>query len=595
MSNDNRYQEIKDRLAVLDARDAQTPPVEVISEVSLAPLEGAAFDGAGLAGATGIVEQTLTNLVGAPWGDWPAVEAGMAANVQFTEVGGVRQSVVRPKGFTIRADLGALTGAQQVIAEQFYAMRDRIVPELRGLQPLAVAASAQQVESIRGIVIDAIGVLADAYAILDGVNVQLADKTWVALLGKSPSKDPERPNRRSHLWQLKRVFGFYRELVNTTDQELAYSKFIGIVSSLNGELAAYQFHRPYLVGEDPARYEPYLGPTFRGLAVLLGVLAENQRELAGALFANFFDDKQWKSQFLETSDGRLNFGTYMQWLADFPGRAQETLRSQGKEGARSLIAEVERLVDATSAAAPPIGWFPALYNKSPIVLSAQGAVERTLLRTLQALLPFSRPGAGPILTVGLPDDGEPEPELGDSPAESWQPVHVSGPYVAIRIVGDVPKMGSIKVGLRGLDGTPIWGMQQWAAPRESLHYVDITGLAPGPHDVVLSHEGVVYRLGQTVVAPPPGLAGTPVTGWQPLHVAGPQFGVRLEGGGFVPGALRVGLRKSKRATPKWGEETWMSPQETLHHVDITGEQPGPREVILEHNGQVYELGEMTIG
>jgi hypothetical protein len=434
---------------------------------------------------------TLRDILGWTWkpGDVAGFQAALRASYSISEEKGIRHWKYTPTGTAVRADLGAVSGSQAIILQQIRAAQQRIVPELESIPPLRINPDPQRISAMRLVTVADLNDLASELAKVDGPLVSRVDGLWTALVGNPPDDlDPEEPDPLAHLGQMKDVFGFDRELVNTVEQELILSRWLAIVSELTSLYVAYQFQRDYFTGAKT----PYFGTSLVIISQWLEVIGDSVREFQAALTSHFIEEAEQDRLVLRTGDAGapLYLGAVLAWAERVPGEAQSLLQGAGKQGARSLIGPLQELHAAVRAARPPIAGAPYLYNSSPIIRSTQAVLEAAILRTWQTLLPFDVPGEGlgeeePGGGQGQPPPPWIQPSLGGSPVEMFQPVHFREPLFGIRAIGGPRRDAGF--GLRAVGGGPMIARADAERVGDELRAeIPIDDVPPGAYELVVT-------------------------------------------------------------------------------------------------------------
>jgi len=482
---DPRYGIIENKLSELAdaARNGSVRVVEDIPTTAIAAAAGTDASAPGLSVPGRAVKDVLRDILGWTWrpNDTQGFLTALKSSYVFEEVAGARHAQYKPSATAFRGELGTVSGAQSIILQEVRAAADRIIPELEVIPPLRIAPDPQRVTALRAICVADVRELAQAFTKIDGPTIQRVDGLWKALVGDPEDLDPENPDPLAHLGEMKNVFGFDRSLVNTVEQELILSRWLAIVTELTSLRQVYAFQRDYFI--PGSGKEPYWGTSLVIISQWLQVIADSVREFEAALATHFIEEsEQERIELRLDDDSRIFLGAMLAWAERFPVESQEILKSAGKEGARSLLGPLQELAAAVQAARPEVVGAPYLYNNSPIVRSTQAVLEASILRTWEALLPFDQPGEG-TYEGAEGGSGEPsppwiQPNLGGSPVQAWQPVHISGEFLGMRIVGGLTRTS--RLGLVPRDGGAVVAEAPAEKVDEEWHStMSIQGLAPG--------------------------------------------------------------------------------------------------------------------
>lgn len=519
VADDPRYDRLKDKLVELREIQGAIGQIQVTSDipttaVAMASGAPAQVGGDGRAAVGPVVHQALANSLGWSWKprDTGGFLAALRSGWTIGESAGIRTVDRTDVGTAFAHDLGALSGAQAIIFADVNDAAQKIVPELKALEPLKVAPDLERVEAIRSIVVAEVEDLADGFAKSDGPILQRVDELWDSLIGDPETSNPEEPDELAHLGQMKLEFGFDRGHVNSVEQELVLSRWLAVVSRLTSLRDVYIFQRPYLAGSDG--YEPYLGTQFVVISRALEVLRTSVREFKAALQAHFIDEAEMDGLMLHVPvpddpvrTERLFLGALMGWAERYPAEASDILRDAGKAGVRSIIAPLEQLARSVEAARPEkVVGFPFLYTSSPIIASTQASFEGSIYETLALLYPLDQPTVYEEST-GAGDGGEDlglDPNLGRNPVDGWHPVHISGPSAGIWMYG-TGFLEDFTVSLRRPDASEPEDITPEIVVEENgrLAVIPIEEFSAGPWIVEAHQGGRTFVLGTIVIHDPP--------------------------------------------------------------------------------------------
>jgi hypothetical protein len=256
------------------------------------------------------VEQQLRDVLG--WrpraGDAKGFLAALDQAFTCEEVEGHTECRWTPRSYAVevRADMGAITGAQASIYNRAKATLDDALPLLDGLKPLIPDYDPENVTAIRAIVRTQLTELVEELGVEGGPRVARVNQLFDFLLGP-PSASDEKVRDflvsrvasdgvqdlaqvvGGNLGALRDRFGLRRGRINTIDEEQNYTNFLIVVEYVITLETSWLLQIPFftLPSDDDRGPEPYLGTRLVLLSRDLEVVGESVHEVEFAMNSVF--------------------------------------------------------------------------------------------------------------------------------------------------------------------------------------------------------------------------------------------------------------------------------------------------------------------
>jgi Carboxypeptidase regulatory-like domain len=267
-----------------------TPFPVLTEEVDLGRTGGGAPPaGTGAGGAGQTVERALRDVLG--WRPKASDPRGFLAALEQAfvceEVEGHTECRLSPRSYAleVRADLGAVTGAQASIYQRGRTTLDQVLPLLAAIEPLRTDADEEDTEAIRAIIESELTELVNELAVEGGPRVQRVDELFSQLLGP-PTRSPDPEQVGGQFRQLLDRFGLSRNRVNTINEEKILSDALLAVDYVNGLAQAWDLVKAAF-DRGNTTVEPFLGTQLLLLSRALAVVSESVHEVEFTLDSVF--------------------------------------------------------------------------------------------------------------------------------------------------------------------------------------------------------------------------------------------------------------------------------------------------------------------
>ena len=161
-------------------------------------------------------------------GDAKAFSAALEASFKLTQVEGHVESQYVPRGFSMQADLGSVTGGQASLYARARAGLEHILQLLAGLTPLQPAFDQENNEATRALIRNEITRIVEELGQPGGPRQVLVDASFAVLLGTDEDvlTNPKLPDLvEGQLGELRDRFGLTAENVNTVEDERIRTSF----------------------------------------------------------------------------------------------------------------------------------------------------------------------------------------------------------------------------------------------------------------------------------------------------------------------------------------------------------------------------------
>lgn len=271
--------------------------------------------------------------------DPKAFVAALTQSFECTETDGRSVCKHVPRGYSVQADLGAVTGAQASIYSRAKNALDDSLPLLRRLTSLRPDADEEESEAMREIVITEWSALVDELGREGGPRVQRVDTLFKQLLGPNIVLKAEKVG--GDLGQLRRELGLDRDAVNTIDEEENLTNFLIVVDYISSLRQSWEQQKPFFFQTD----DVFFGTQMVLLSRSLGVVVESVDEVRYAMDSVFLGSAERQSLRLEFADEAPIFiADLLDWTQRFASdEGPHLIREGGKRGVRSSIATLEEL------------------------------------------------------------------------------------------------------------------------------------------------------------------------------------------------------------------------------------------------------------
>jgi len=265
---------------------------EVSTTGAPAPVAGGFGGGTAGAGYGQAVDQVIRDVLGwRPSGDVAGFQAALNGAFQLREVEGHTEWAWQQRGYSVQADMGALTGAQASIYARAKSALDQILPLLAGLTPLNPALfPPQDLEAIRTVVTAELQDLVSELALPGGPRIQRVDQFFQLLTGERAGARNLNPDVvQGNLGTLRDRFGLTVDEIDTVDEERIVTNFRIVVEQVLSLQASWSRDRGLLTPLDP---RASFGTVLIWLSRSLEAVCESVADLTFALDSVFVDAAQ---------------------------------------------------------------------------------------------------------------------------------------------------------------------------------------------------------------------------------------------------------------------------------------------------------------
>jgi hypothetical protein len=311
-----------------------------------APAAGGAAGGGYGAGYGQAVDQAIRDVLGwRPGGDVAGFQAALTGAFQLREVEGHTEWTWQQRGYSVQADMGALTGAQASIYARAKTALDQLLPLLAGLTSLNPALFPEQDrEAIRSVVTTELTELVGELALEGGPRIQRVDELFGLLLGESVGSTNLNPDVvQGQLGVVRQRFALTPDWIETVDDERVATNFRIIVEQILALQASWSTDRNLLSVVDS---RTSLGTILIWLSRGLEAVCESVSDLTFALDSVYIDAAQ--RQVVELSFGAGQPPLLLSDLLDWIVRASHDegprlIQDAGRDGVRAFAPVLRRL------------------------------------------------------------------------------------------------------------------------------------------------------------------------------------------------------------------------------------------------------------
>ena len=235
-----------------------------------------------------------------------------------------------PRSYAVQTELGGkVTGAQASLYFRAKSALDSILPLLTSLTPLDPAADLQNMDAARSIIRTELVELVNELGIESGPRVWKVQNLFRLLLG-----DEFNGVGNGQFHNLKIIFGFQRDRINTVAEEQSYSNYLIILDSV---ISLKQSWTTYLEGSTE---EAYLGTQLVKLSQAMAVVAESVNQVYEIMDCVFLGPAERQTIVLTFNEGQfpsITLQELLTWVMQFATEEGQTL---AREGGKLAIAQV---------------------------------------------------------------------------------------------------------------------------------------------------------------------------------------------------------------------------------------------------------------
>jgi hypothetical protein len=311
-----------------------------------ASVTGGSGGGTAGAGYGQAVEQVIRDVLGwRPGGDVAGFQAALNGAFRLREVEGHTEWAWQQRGYSVQADMGALTGAQASIYARARSALDQLLPLLAGLTSLNPAIStAQDREAIRSVVTAELQELVGELALEGGPRIQRVDELFGLLLGESVGSRNLNPDVvQGQLGSLRQRFALTADWIEKVDDERVVTNFRVIVEQILALQASWNSDRDLLSGIDS---RTSLGTILIWLSRGLEAVCESVSDLNFALDSVYVDAAQRQVIQLRFGPGQppLLLSDLLDWIVTASrDEGPRLIQDAGKDGVRAFAPVLRRL------------------------------------------------------------------------------------------------------------------------------------------------------------------------------------------------------------------------------------------------------------
>ncbi|MFF4503685.1 hypothetical protein [Streptomyces sp. NPDC001401] len=265
----------------------------------------------------------------------------MAGSFDITRVEGHNEVVWTPRGYSVHAELGLVTGGQASLAARARTVVKDALPLLDSLVPLRVDPDVQDAEAFRSLVRHGLEELllelASPVIRTDRVDVLLDQLTG----GTAFVSDPALATADSvagHLGELREQFGLTGRNVNTIEEERIQTSFHTLADWVLSLDASWRRQKKDIALTGGAG--GFLGTTLVRLSQELAVVAAQVDEVFAAMDSVFVTAGERQTIQLR-HDSSTTVQSLLEWIAHLTGiEAPKIIQSGGKDALERAVTPV---------------------------------------------------------------------------------------------------------------------------------------------------------------------------------------------------------------------------------------------------------------
>jgi hypothetical protein len=349
--------------------------------------------------------------------DPKAFVAALTASFELTDVQGHVESRYRARGFSMQADLGAVSGGQASLYARAKAGLTHMLELLDGLTPLRPDFDVEDGAAVRALVRTELNRIVAEVGMTGGPRSALVDSSFVVVLGIDTSDadasefdDVTGDTVGGQLGRLRDVFGLVDEHVNTIEEERVRTSYWTLVDEVLDLARAWAIWSKVLAGGTTGGF---LGTDLVLLSRLMEAASEQVDEYEEILDSVLIGGADRQTIWLDAARG-LTLQGLIDWTRQFlrvDGPAY--LNDSGRDGLESaFLPTVERLeqvyldVLVDPLATNPAGFPPGLSAaRSVVALTSLVDVIHQLTQTTEDSVPDTTPEPLEVTIWPLQEDG----------------------------------------------------------------------------------------------------------------------------------------------------------------------------------------------
>ena len=268
--------------------------------------------------------------------DTKAFTAALAAAFQLTDVEGHVVGTYVPRGFSLQADLGGVSGGQASLYARAKSSLGHMLEILDGLTPLKPAFDQEDGEAVRALVRNEIIRIVDEMGASGGPRQMLVDASFVILAGSwDPTRNVVADVVTGQLGSLRETFGFARKLATSVREERIRTSFWTLVDELLDLRRAYENWKLLMSGASPGGF---LGTDLVLIGRALEAASEQIDEYEDVLDSVLLGAAERQTIWLDRPRG-LTLDGLLKWTKSFvrvDGKAY--LNDSGRDGLTNAFA-----------------------------------------------------------------------------------------------------------------------------------------------------------------------------------------------------------------------------------------------------------------
>lgn len=285
--------------------------------------------------------------------DSKAFVAALTASFDLTEVEGHVESRYRARGFSMQADLGAVSGGQASLYARAKAGLTHMLELLDGLTPLRPDFDVEDGSAARSLVRTEINRIVDEVGTTGGPRTALVDASFVVLLGESTAgaessqlDDLTGDTVSGQLGRLRDVFGLVDGHVNTVEEERVRTSYWTLVDEVLDLRRAWAIWSTVLRGGTTGGF---LGTDLVLISRLMEAASEQVDEYEDVLDSVLIGGADRQTTWLDRQNG-LTLQGLLDWTRQFlrvDGPAY--LNDSGRDGLSSAFLPMIRQLEKVYA------------------------------------------------------------------------------------------------------------------------------------------------------------------------------------------------------------------------------------------------------
>jgi hypothetical protein len=349
--------------------------------------------------------------------DPKAFVAALTASFELTDVQGHVESRYRARGFSMQADLGAVSGGQASLYARAKAGLTHMLELLDGLTPLRPDFDLEDGAAVRALVRTELNRIVAEVGMTGGPRNALVDSSFVVLLGiDTPEADASQfddvtgDTVGGQLGRLRDVFGLVDDHVNTIEEERVRTSYWTLVDEVLDLRRAWAIWSTVLRGGTTGGF---LGTDLVLLSRLMEAASEQVDEYEEILESVLIGAADRQTIWLDEKNG-LTLQGLLDWTRQFlrvDGPAY--LNDSGRDGLEfAFLPTVRRLesVFKDKLVDPPAdvaALFPPGVSAARSVVALRSLVDlvRQLTQTTEDSVPDTTPEPLEVTIWPLQDDG----------------------------------------------------------------------------------------------------------------------------------------------------------------------------------------------